>query len=380
MKKNLQTAAMLVALCLITGSSASICRAQKMVGGYNSVSKTDAAVIDAANFAVETQARKDASLELKSIASAERQIVAGSNYRLCLVVNSGKKQQEATAIVFLNLKDKFSLTSWTPGKCASAKTNQEMENDDVDAPEDESVTYKGGLEVGKTDSTILYVGEETGDYAAFCFANNSEVGRAVLKACKNGEQCEFTGQVDFESPCKVKNLEANLSASGKILSIESVKSMSVKRAATGKTTPVSSAANAPDAVVKNLYAAHQAKTGPFFQMKKRSIVDKYFSKDFADLIWKDAVAANGEVGAIDMDPLYNAQDMKITAFTIGKPEYDTSGNSGIATVLVSFKNFGKADTVKYLLERDAAKNWKISDIVYKNGDMLKGVLTDALRR
>jgi len=28
---------------------------------------------------------------------------------------------------------------------------------------DDSVSYKGRLEVGKLDSTILYVGEETGD-------------------------------------------------------------------------------------------------------------------------------------------------------------------------------------------------------------------------
>lgn len=46
MKKNFQTAAMLIAFCLIIGS-ASVCRAQRMVGGYNSVSKTDAAVVDA---------------------------------------------------------------------------------------------------------------------------------------------------------------------------------------------------------------------------------------------------------------------------------------------------------------------------------------------
>lgn len=144
-----------------------------------------------------------------------------------------------------------------------------------------------------------------------------------------------------------------------------------------KTAPAA-ATNTPDALVRSLYDAQKADRGPFFQTKSRALVDKYFTKDFADLIWKDAVGSKGEVGAIDFDPLFNAQDMKITAFVIGKPEYDKAG-SGIATVTVSFRNFGKPDNVRFLLEQDAAKNWKITDIRYKSGDMLKGMLTDALK-
>src|ERR1044071_7855960 len=75
----------------------------------------------------------------------------------------------------------------------------------------------------------------------------------------------------------------------------------------------------PDAVVKNLYAAQKAGTGPFFQTKNRALVDRYFSKDLADMIWKDAVTAKGEAGAIDFDPLYNSQDPQITDFVIEKP-------------------------------------------------------------
>ena len=136
--------------------------------------------------------------------------------------------------------------------------------------------------------------------------------------------------------------------------------------------------NSPDAIVKNLYAAHKAEKSPFFQTNDRSLVDKYFAKDFADLIWKDAIASDGEVGALEFDPLYNAQDTQITAFVIGKPEYDKE--SGVATVLVSYKNFGKSETVRYLLKQDASKNWKIMDLVYTNGDMLKGYLFNALQQ
>ena len=48
------------------------------------------------------------------------------------------------------------------------------------------------------------------------------------------------------------------------------------------------------------------------------MVDKYFVKSLADLIWKDAHGPKGEVGAIDGDPLYDAQDMEIKKFAIGE--------------------------------------------------------------
>ncbi len=143
-------------------------------------------------------------------------------------------------------------------------------------------------------------------------------------------------------------------------------------------TAAAAVTNTPDALVRSLYDAQKADRGPFFQTKSRALVDKYFTKDLADLIWKDAVSSKGEVGAIDFDPLFAAQDMKITAFVIGKPVFDTAG-SGISTVTVSFRNFGKPDNVRFLLEQDAAKNWKITDIRYKDGTMLKGMLTDALK-
>jgi len=207
----------------------------------------------------------------------------------------------------------------------------------------ESESYTGELQVGKTDSVILYVGMETGDYAAFCFKNKSRVGRAILAACKNREQCQFTGEVTA-AECKVPGLEADLSASSKIVSIRSVKKRPAQSGATGKTPPASTSAIEPHVIIKNLYAAQKAGSGPFFQIKNRAAVDQYFRKDLADLIWKDAVAANGEVGAINFDPLYGSQDPQITAFTImetgwgGDSKY---GREDEAVVQVTFKDSGK---------------------------------------
>jgi hypothetical protein len=69
---------------------------------------------------------------------------------------------------------------------------------------------------------------ESGDYAAYCFTNDSEAGRAILAACKDGDECEVKGTVD-DYKCKVPGLEADLSASGKIVKVASVKSLGRKK-------------------------------------------------------------------------------------------------------------------------------------------------------
>jgi len=55
----------------------------------------------------------------------------------------------------------------------------------------------------------------------------------------------------------------------------------------------------PNALVADLYKAHQQKRSPFFQTRSRALLYKYFEKNLADMIWKDAVKSKGEVGAID---------------------------------------------------------------------------------
>ena len=95
--------------------------------------------------------------------------------------------------------------------------------DDTDASK-----IQGELQVGKTQSLILYVGMESGDYAAYCFANESEAGRAILAACKDKGQCEVTGTTE-SGKCEVPGLEADLSDSGRITKVVSVKPLAGKR-------------------------------------------------------------------------------------------------------------------------------------------------------
>ncbi|HKY05682.1 MAG TPA: hypothetical protein VJQ56_12370, partial [Blastocatellia bacterium] len=196
-------------------------------------------------------------------------------------------------------------------------------------------SYTGRLQVGKTDSVILYVGEDTGDYAAFCFKNDSQAGRAILAVCKDGEPCQFTGEL-ADGACKVPGLEADLSASSKIVSVKSVKNLAPKSSAVVKTPAARTASLTPQALVKNLYAAQEAGSGPFFQFKNRALVYKYLTEGLGDLIWKDAVAAKGEVGALDFDPLYYSQDPQITDLVVGNPR-DAGGPDSVF-IPVTFNN------------------------------------------
>lgn len=97
--------------------------AQK-VGGYKEVSASDAAVQAAAEFAVNAQAEKtEKEISLVDVIKAERQVVAGSNYRLCLKVTSQGEIGEADAthfvqaVVYVDLKGNRKLSSWAMSDC-----------------------------------------------------------------------------------------------------------------------------------------------------------------------------------------------------------------------------------------------------------------------
>ncbi len=125
---------------------------------------------------------------------------------------------------------------------------------------------------------------------------------------------------------------------------------------------------APEQVVKNLYAAKGA-ASPFFQRKNRASVDKYFTRELADTIWKDATSATDGVGALDFDPLYYAQDTQITNFVVDKA--DANG-----VVKVRFRNMGKNEEITYTLvkENTASKVWKIESVMYSDAEDLGSIL------
>jgi Protein of unknown function (DUF3828) len=120
-----------------------------------------------------------------------------------------------------------------------------------------------------------------------------------------------------------------------------------------------------DGLVKDLYRVHNQKHSPFFQTRSRALLDKYFEKNLANLIWKDARTSKGEVGVIDGDPLYDAQDMEIKKFAIAKPRYE----EGRAMVDATFENLGQKKTITYIVVKGPS-GWRIRDIVYGEGRTL----------
>lgn len=134
---------------------------------------------------------------------------------------------------------------------------------------------------------------------------------------------------------------------------------------------VSVLAQTPDAVVKELYKVHdqdlKSSDDQILNRENRKYIDKFFDKILADFIWKDLTTHIDEVGVLDFDPFYNAQDFQIKNLVIGKPKI--SGSK--ATVIVKFQNFEKRETLTYQLTKQ--KNvWKISDIKYADGSSLLG--------
>lgn len=209
MKNNFYKAAFVAVFLFVLLAGANICQAQR-AGGFKEADTADKAVISAADFAVETKAKDDASLKLVSILSVEQQVVAGMNYRVCMAIETKDGAGQAQATVYVNLKNVYSLSEWKLEKCAAAENSENQE-----------ILFSGTLELGEIDSAIVYVGKETGDVAAYCFTNKSDIGRAILAACTKGEQCEVTGTIDGETACTIKD-ERELSSSGKIMTIKKV--------------------------------------------------------------------------------------------------------------------------------------------------------------
>ncbi|HYV00489.1 MAG TPA: hypothetical protein VE977_16785, partial [Pyrinomonadaceae bacterium] len=62
--------------------------------------------------------------------------------------------------------------------------------------------------------------------------------------------------------------------------------------------PKSTRQMSPRALVADLYRQHK-KQSPFFQRRSRALLDKYFARELANLLWQDAHSAGDEVGALD---------------------------------------------------------------------------------
>jgi hypothetical protein len=117
MKTNLKMAVAVAVLTVIAGAASAV-MAQPKVGGYKTVEVTDEYARAAAEWAVRERGEKtETGIELLSLVKAERQTVQGANYRLCMQINTEGQDEPVSfvqAIVYMDLKKNYKLTSWTP--------------------------------------------------------------------------------------------------------------------------------------------------------------------------------------------------------------------------------------------------------------------------
>ena len=91
----------------------------KIVGGYSPSGVKQPEIVNAARVAVESKNAlpETKPVNLVEIRQAEQQVVAGMNYRLCLVLNDGSREFPVLAVVYADLSGKLSLTEWKPDDC-----------------------------------------------------------------------------------------------------------------------------------------------------------------------------------------------------------------------------------------------------------------------
>lgn len=130
----------------------------------------------------------------------------------------------------------------------------------------------------------------------------------------------------------------------------------------------------PEAVVKELYRVHRNGRGHVFEKQGRKQQQKFFDPKLAALIWKNlSETPDGEVGNIDFDPLFNAQDTQIKSFRVGASV--VKGTS--ATVPVTFMNFDQKVHIEFRLVNTKV-GWKVSNIVYGGGSDLVQILSQPM--
>src|SRR6478672_12764394 len=69
-------------------------------------------------------------------------------------------------------------------------------------------------------------------------------------------------------------------------------------------------------LVAQLYKEHSGKSDPLQYPTSKKLLPSYFYKPLLDLYLKDQEDSRGEVGKIDFDPLYDAQDFEISDFNL----------------------------------------------------------------
>jgi len=125
----------------------------------------------------------------------------------------------------------------------------------------------------------------------------------------------------------------------------------------------------PEELVTKLYQVHKGKSDPLQYPQSKKLLGHYFAGPLLTLYLNDQRQSKGEVGKIDFDPLYDAQDFQITNFNIVR--LNNTGGEGL--VAARFKNIGIDQEIVFEM-RKIKTGWRITDIKYKDGRTLLTIL------
>ena len=105
-------------LCFVVFALSSETLAQTP-GGYRLVPNDDSESISAAKFAVREEGQKlGKTIVFTSLVYAQRQVVSGTNHKLCMKVKVNGTSKRTETVVNRDLQKQYKLTSWRWGECS----------------------------------------------------------------------------------------------------------------------------------------------------------------------------------------------------------------------------------------------------------------------
>ncbi len=101
------------------------------------------------------------------------------------------------------------------------------------------------------------------------------------------------------------------------------------------------------------------------ETKDRTLLDQYFAKPTADLMWNDVQKSPGKINRSKINLLFNAPDAAIKKTWVLPAVVGGSR----AIVYVTFENKAKPQEIKLDLQQTAGR-WRITEMVYPDGKRL----------
>lgn len=127
--------------------------------------------------------------------------------------------------------------------------------------------------------------------------------------------------------------------------------------------------SAADRLVRALYFEHSKQENPLLETKDRALIDQFFAKSTADLIWRNVSTPAAKLKQTRTNPLFGAPNEAVKKMWV----LPAAVAGSRAVVYVTFENKAKAQEIRVDLQQ-AAGRWRIVDMRYPDGRRLTQLL------